>query len=116
MVSQAIEQRRDSDRRASTSRDLPGCTRSNTTGLRLRSQARAYRKDLAPPLGEIQRETIAARSRWDCGSITPTTLGRDAASTAGAAGRITSIAVSAASGCDVATIAFWAWTVDRRAR
>src|SRR3984893_5219569 len=30
--------------------------------------------------------------------------------------RMTSIAVSAASGCDVATMAFWAWTVDRPAR
>src|ERR1700754_4100276 len=30
--------------------------------------------------------------------------------------RITSMAVSAASGCDVATIAFWAWTVERPAK
>jgi len=30
--------------------------------------------------------------------------------------RMTSIAATAAIGCDVATIAFWAWTVDRPAR
>src|ERR1700754_1608823 len=30
--------------------------------------------------------------------------------------RMTSMATSAASGCDVATIAFWAWTVERPAK
>src|SRR5450631_3285615 len=39
-----------------------------------------------------------------------------AASAAVPPARITSIAVSAARGCDVATIAFWAWTVERPAR
>ena len=39
-----------------------------------------------------------------------------AASAAVPPARITSIAASAASGCDVATIAFSAWTVDRPAR
>src|SRR5258705_13551202 len=50
----------------------------------------------------------------DCGSITPSRAhAATAASAAVPPARITSIAVSAASGCDVATIAFWAWTVDR---
>src|SRR3984893_5273284 len=53
----------------------------------------------------------------DCGSITPKSpQAATAASAAVPPERITSIAVSAASGCDVATMAFWAWTVDRPAR
>src|SRR5258706_10816066 len=53
----------------------------------------------------------------DCGSITPNRAhAATAASAAVPPERMTSIAVSAASGCDVATIAFWAWTVDRPAR
>src|ERR1700704_6260092 len=53
----------------------------------------------------------------DCGSITPKRAhAATAASAAVPPARSTSIAVSAASGCDVATIAFWAWTVDRPAR
>ena len=53
----------------------------------------------------------------DCGSITPSSAqAATAASTAVPPDFRTSIAVSAASGCDVATIAFWAWTVDRPAR
>src|SRR5712691_12772549 len=53
----------------------------------------------------------------DCGSITPNRAhAATAASAAVPPARITSIAVSAASGCDVATIAFWAWTVDRPGR
>src|SRR5258705_13370569 len=52
----------------------------------------------------------------DCGSITPSRAhAATAASAAVPPERITSIAVNAASGCDVATIAFWAWTVDRPA-
>ena len=39
-----------------------------------------------------------------------------AASAAVPPSRITSMAASAASGCDVATIAFWAWTVERPAK
>src|SRR6201999_465240 len=53
----------------------------------------------------------------DCGSITPSSAqAATAASTAVPPARMTSIAVSAASGCEVATIAFCAWTVDRPAR
>src|SRR5260370_6117618 len=53
----------------------------------------------------------------DWGSITPSSAhAATAASAAVPPERSTSIAVSAASGCDVATIAFWAWTVDRPAR
>src|SRR5579872_4377920 len=53
----------------------------------------------------------------DCGSITPNSAhAATAASTAVPPARITSIAVSAARGCEVAAIAFWAWTVDRPAR
>src|ERR1700733_7817537 len=53
----------------------------------------------------------------DCGSITPNSAhAATAASAAVPPERITSIAVSAASGCEVATIAFWAWTVERPAR
>ena len=53
----------------------------------------------------------------DCGSITPSSAqAATAASAAVPPDFSTSIAVSAASGCDVATIAFWAWTVDRPAR
>src|SRR3954465_15312121 len=52
-----------------------------------------------------------------CGSITPRRAqAATAASAAVPPDFSTSIAVSAASGCDVATIAFWAWTVDRPAR
>src|SRR5947199_7835463 len=43
-------------------------------------------------------------------------LAATAASAAVPPERMVSIAVSAASGWDVATIAFWAWTVDRPAR
>jgi hypothetical protein len=53
----------------------------------------------------------------DCGSITASNA--DAAIAASAAvppARITSTATSAAAGCDVATIAFWAWTVERPAK
>src|SRR5437879_804332 len=53
----------------------------------------------------------------DCGSITASSA--DAATAASAAvppARITSTATSAAAGCDVATIAFWAWTVERPAK
>src|SRR6266542_2478617 len=39
-----------------------------------------------------------------------------AASAAVPPARITSMAARAASGCDVATIAFWAWTVERPAK
>src|SRR5882757_5492937 len=53
----------------------------------------------------------------DCGSITAS---RPAAATAASAAvppaRITSTATSAAAGCEVATIAFWAWTVERPAK
>src|SRR5689334_13310982 len=53
----------------------------------------------------------------DCGSITAS---RPAAATAASAAvppaRITSSATSAAAGCEVATIAFWAWTVERPAK
>src|SRR3984885_12530516 len=53
----------------------------------------------------------------DCGSITPSSAhAATAASAAVPPARMTSIAVSAASGCEVATIAFCAWTVDRPAR
>src|ERR1700732_1914394 len=53
----------------------------------------------------------------DCGSITPKSAqAATAASAAVPPERITSMARSAASGCDVATMAFWAWTVDRPAR
>src|ERR1700734_2885747 len=53
----------------------------------------------------------------DCGSITPSSAqAATAASAAVPPERSTSIAVSAASGCDVATIAFWTWTVDRPAK
>ena len=53
----------------------------------------------------------------DCGSITPSSAqAATAASAAVPPARITSIAASAASGCEVATIAFWAWTVDRPAK
>src|SRR5262245_11664991 len=53
----------------------------------------------------------------DCGSITASSA--EAATAASAAvppARSTSMAVSAASGCEVATMAFWAWTVDRPAK
>ena len=53
----------------------------------------------------------------DCGSITPSSAqAATAASAAVPPARSTSTAVSAASGCDVATMAFWAWTVDRPAK
>src|SRR5881397_3046473 len=53
----------------------------------------------------------------DCGSITPNSAqAATAASAAVPPARITSMATSAASGCDVATIAFWAWTVERPAK
>jgi hypothetical protein len=53
----------------------------------------------------------------DCGSITPSSAqAATAASAAVPPARITSMATSAASGCDVATIAFWAWTVERPAK
>ena len=53
----------------------------------------------------------------DCGSITPSSAqAATAASAAVPPARSTSIAASAASGCEVATIAFWAWTVDRPAK
>src|ERR1700719_4511579 len=53
----------------------------------------------------------------DGGSITPSSAhAATAASAAVPPERSTSIAVSAASGCEVATIAFWEWTVDRPAR
>ena len=53
----------------------------------------------------------------DCGSITlSNALPATAASTAVPPERSTSIAVSAAKGCDVATIASSAWTVDRPGR
>ncbi len=52
----------------------------------------------------------------DCGSITPSMAqAATAASTAVPPARMISIAASAACGCDVATIPFWAWTVDRPA-
>jgi hypothetical protein len=53
----------------------------------------------------------------DCGSNTASSA--DAATAASAAvppARITSTATSAAAGCEVATIAFWAWTVERPAK
>src|SRR5206468_2153283 len=50
----------------------------------------------------------------DCGSITPSKAEpATAASTAVPPSRSTSIAASDASGCEVATIALVAWTVDR---
>ncbi len=53
----------------------------------------------------------------DCGSITASSAeAAIAASAAVPPARITSIATSAAAGCEVATIAFWAWTVDRPAK
>src|SRR5438874_11718113 len=53
----------------------------------------------------------------DCGSITPNSAqAATAASAAVPPTRITSMATSAAAGCDVATIAFWAWTVERPAK
>src|SRR5258707_2825148 len=53
----------------------------------------------------------------DCGSITPSRAhAATAASAAVPPARSTSIAVSAASGCEVATIAFTEWTVDRPGR
>src|SRR6188474_887129 len=53
----------------------------------------------------------------DCGSITPSSAqAATAASAAVPPARITSMATTAASGCDVATIAFWAWTVERPAK
>src|SRR5258705_12230938 len=53
----------------------------------------------------------------DCGSMTPSSAqAATAASAAVPPARITSMATSAASGCDVATIAFWAWTVERPAK
>src|SRR6201993_2157392 len=53
----------------------------------------------------------------DCGSLTPSSAqAATAASTALPSDFSTSIAVSAACGCEVATIAFWAWTVDRPAK
>src|ERR1700722_4103219 len=53
----------------------------------------------------------------DCGSITASSAeAAIAASAAVPPGRSTSMAVSAASGWDVATIAFWEWTVERPAR
>src|SRR5258707_12640330 len=55
--------------------------------------------------------------RVDCGSMTPSSAqAATAASAAVPPARITSMATSAASGCDVATIAFWAWTVERPAK
>src|SRR5258707_15366783 len=53
----------------------------------------------------------------DCGSITASSA--EAATAASAAvppARITSTATSAAAGFEVATIAFWAWTVERPAK
>src|ERR1700719_867389 len=53
----------------------------------------------------------------DCGSITASSA--EAATAASAAvppERSTSMAVSAASGWDVATMAFWEWTVERPAK
>ena len=53
----------------------------------------------------------------DCGSITASSAqAATAASAAVPPDFSTSIAVSAASGCDVATMAFWACTVDRPAK
>src|SRR6266699_4628740 len=53
----------------------------------------------------------------DCGSITPSSAhAATAASAAVPPARSTSIAVSAARGCDVATMAFREWTVDRPGR
>src|SRR5215216_4787377 len=53
----------------------------------------------------------------DCGSITPSSAqAATAASAAVPPARITSMATTAAPGCDVATIAFWAWTVERPAK
>src|SRR5690349_15065921 len=53
----------------------------------------------------------------DCGSITASrALAATAPSAAVPPARITSIAASAACGCEVATIAFWAWTVERPAK
>src|SRR6476659_1943026 len=53
----------------------------------------------------------------DCGSITASSaLAATAASAAVPPARITSMATSAAAGCDVATMAFWAWTVERPAK
>src|SRR4029079_5938006 len=53
----------------------------------------------------------------DCGSITPSNAqAATAAHPAVLPARITSVATSAASGCEVATIAFWAWTVERPAK
>src|SRR5882724_1564242 len=53
----------------------------------------------------------------DSGSITPNSAqAATAASAAVPPALSTSIPTSAACGCDVATIAFWAWTVERPAR
>src|ERR1700684_3272299 len=53
----------------------------------------------------------------DCGSITASRAeAAIAASAAVPPVRSTSMSVSAASGWDVATMAFWEWTVDRPAR
>src|SRR5687768_4955079 len=53
----------------------------------------------------------------DCGSMTPSSAqAATAASAAVPPARITSTATRAAAGCEVATIAFWAWTVERPAK
>src|SRR3954463_10843033 len=53
----------------------------------------------------------------DCGSITPRRAqAATAASARGAPDCMPSMAVGAASGCDVATMPFCPWTVDRPAR
>src|ERR1700712_2124320 len=53
----------------------------------------------------------------DCGSIPPSNAQAPTAAPAAVPPACrTSIAVNAASGCEVATMAFWAWTVERPAK
>jgi hypothetical protein len=75
-----------------------------------------YRHDLALAFRLDQRKAVAA----DAGRLRldhpEQRTGRDRRVRRVPPARITSMATSAASGCDVATIAFWAWTVERPAK
>src|SRR5438067_7525516 len=75
-----------------------------------------YAVILPSPLGWISAKQSPPMP-VDCGSITPSSAqAATAASAAVPPARSTSIAVRAASGCDVATMAFSAWTVERPAK
>src|ERR1700722_3423427 len=75
-----------------------------------------YATILPSPLGWISAKQSPPMP-VDCGSITPSRAhAATAASAAVPPDFSTSIAASAARGCDVATIAFWPWTVERPAR